>query len=289
MLRAWKRLLLSAGAVSLVVGLAGAVPAAKPLRVNGSTTVNPVVAEAAEALRAERGMTIHVDIQGGSSGGIAALADGRAEVAMISRPLEPDDRTRYPKIRFRPVQIGSDAVALVVSRDVWDGGVRSLSKDQARDLYEGRIKNWKEVGGPDRRVVFFNKEPGRGTWEVFAHWLYGDPKKAPLVSLPEIGANEEGRNKVASTPGAITQLSSSWADNQRVFALAVRRDDGKVVAPSLDAIRDGSYPMARPLNVVTDGPAGGEAKILIDYVLGPKGQDLVRKHGYLPLAGGVAK
>jgi phosphate transport system substrate-binding protein len=285
-LRARKRLLLTAGAVALTAGLAGA---AKPLRVNGSTTVNPVVAEAAEALRAERGMTIHVDTQGGSSGGIAALADGRAEVAMISRPLEPDDRTRYPKIRFQPVQIGSDAVALVVSRDIWEGGVRSLSKDQARGLYEGRIKNWKEIGGPDRRVVFFNKEPGRGTWEVFAHWLYGDLKTAPLVNLPEIGANEEGRNKVASTPGAITQLSSSWADNQRVFALAVRRDDGRVVAPSLDAIRDGSYPMARPLQVITDGPASGEAKVLIEYLLGPKGQDLVRKHGYLPLAGGAAK
>jgi phosphate transport system substrate-binding protein len=281
-LRTRKRLLLIPGALLAVSTVAFA---ARPLRVNGSTTVNPVVAEAAEALRAERGMTIHVDTQGGSSGGIAALGDGRAEVAMISRPLEPEDRTRYPRIRFQPVQIGSDAVALVVSRDVWEGGVRALSKEQVRGLYEGRVKSWKELGGPDRRIVFFNKEPGRGTWEVFAHWLYGDPKKAPLVSWPEVGANEEARNKVASTPGAISQLSSAWADGRQVFALGVRVDGGRTVRPDLAAVRDGSYPLARQLFVVTDGPAQGESKVLIDFLLGPRGQALVKKHGYLPLAG----
>jgi phosphate transport system substrate-binding protein len=286
MLRA-RKLLLTAGAFTLTV--TGFAFAAKPLRINGSTTVNPVVTEAAEALRSERGMTIHVDTQGGSSGGIAALGDGRAEMAMISRPLEPEDRTRYPKVRFQPVQIGSDAVALVVSRDVWEGGVRALSKEQVRGLYEGKVKNWREIGGPDRRVVFFNKEPGRGTWEVFAHWLYGDPKKAPLVNLPEIGANEEGRNKVSSTPGSITQLSSSWADGKKVFALGVHLDDGKTVRPDNASIRDGSYPLSRPLSVVTDGPAREESKVMIEFLLSPRGQELVRKQGYLPLALGAAK
>ncbi len=68
---------------------------------------------------------------------------------------------------------------MIVAKDVWDGGVKALSKEQIRDIYEGRITNWKDAGGKDQRIVFFNKEPGRGTWEVFAHWVYGDPKKAP--------------------------------------------------------------------------------------------------------------
>jgi len=264
-----------------LLGISGLALAAKPLRVNGSTTVNPIVAEAAEALRAERGLTIHVDTQGGSSGGIAALGDGRAEVAMLSRPIEDEDRTRFPRTRFQGTRIGSDAVALVVSRDVWEGGVKTLSKAQLKGLYEGKIRSWREVGGPDRRIAFFNKEPGRGTWEVFARWLYGDPKAAPLVSLPEVGANEEARNKVASTPGAISQLSAAWADGHRVFALGIRRDDGKTVRPTLAAVRDGSYPLSRPLLVVTHGPPRGEIKILIDFLLGPRGQALVEKHGYL--------
>jgi phosphate transport system substrate-binding protein len=279
-----RNLLLTAGSL-LVAGLA---LAAGPVRVNGSTTVNPIVVEAAEALRAGRGMTIHVDTQGGSSGGIAALGDGRAEVAMISRPLEDEDKTKYPKIRFHATRIGSDAVALVVSRDVWEGGVKAVSKAQVRGIYEGRIKNWKELGGPDRRIAFFNKEPGRGTWEVFAHWLYGNPKAAPLVSFPEVGANEEARNKVSSTRGAISQLSASWADGRQVFALGIKRDDGKVVRPTLDAVRDGSYPLSRPLQVVTNGPPQGETKILIDFLLSPRGQALVQKHGYLTLSGKAA-
>jgi phosphate transport system substrate-binding protein len=283
--------LLRTGKLLLTFGCllaAGLAFAAKPLRINGSTTVNPVVAEAAEILRAERGLTIHVDTQGGSSGGIAALGDGRAEIAMISRPLEDEDRTRYPKAHFQPIRIGSDAVALVVSRDVWVGGVHSLSKAEVQGIYEGRIRSWRELGGSERRIVFFNKEPGRGTWEVFAHWAYGDPQKAPLVNLPEVGANEEALNKVASTQGAISQLSSSWADGKRVFALGIKKEDGKVVQPALTAVRDGSYPLARPLQVVTDGPPRGESKALVDFLLSPRGQALVEKHGYLAVSGKAA-
>jgi phosphate transport system substrate-binding protein len=275
------RNLLLTAACLLASGLA---VAAKPLRVNGSTTVNPVVVEAAEILRTERGMTIHVDTQGGSSGGIAALGDGRAEIAMISRPLEEGDRSRYPGVQFQPTRIGSDAVALIVSREVWEGGIHALSKSQVQALYEGRIKSWRELGGPDRRIVFFNKEPGRGTWEVFAHWAYGDAKKAPLVNLPEVGANEETLNKVASTPGAISQLSSSWADGRRVFALGIKGEDGKVVRPTLAAVRNGSYPLARPLQVVTSGSPRAESKALIDFLLSPRGQALVEKHGYLAVS-----
>ncbi|MGI8889710.1 MAG: substrate-binding domain-containing protein, partial [Chthoniobacterales bacterium] len=177
------------------------------LKINGSTTVNLPAAEGAEMLRAEKKMDIQVDTQGGSSGGISMLGDGQVQIGMSSKPVSDDDRTKYPKVKFNPIHIGEDAVAMIVSKDVWDSGVKALTKQQITDLYESKVKNWKEVGGPDQRVVFFNKEPGRGTWEVFAHWAYGDPKKAPQVSLPEVGGNEETRNKVGSTRGAISQLS----------------------------------------------------------------------------------
>jgi phosphate transport system substrate-binding protein len=277
----------------LLIATIAATPAvfAQPLRIVGSTTLNPVVVEAADILRSEKKATIFVDTQGGSSGGIAALGEGRAEIAMISRELEPEDAKKFPKVRFLATRVGIDAVALVVSRDVWEGGVRVLSRQQVQGIYKGAITNWKAVGGPDRRIVFFNKEPGRGTWESFAKWLYGDPKKAPEVSHPEVGANEEGRNKVASTPGAISQLSSAWADQKTVFAVAIRRLDGKVVAPTLAAISDGGYPISRPLQLVTSGPPRGLAKELVDMVLSPRGQALVEKHGYLkvPTAGAKKK
>jgi len=252
------------------------------LRINGSTTVNLPAAEAAEILRAEKNMDIRIDTQGGSSGGISMLGEGLVEIGMSSRPVSDEDRGRYPKVRFVEYHIGEDAVAMIVSRDVWDA-LRSLTKQQVRDIYESRVVNWKDVGGADRRIVFFNKEPGRGTWEVFVRWLYSDPKKAPDVSFPEVGGNEETRTKVASTPGAMSQLSSSWADGKSVFALGLRGDDGNVVEPTPANIATHKYPMSRPLFLLTNGDADGPTKSFIDFVLSSRGQELVQKHGYLSL------
>ncbi len=253
------------------------------LKVNGSTTVNLPVAEAAEILRAEKGLQIQVDTQGGSSGGISMLGDGLIQVGMSSKHLTEADRAKYPTIHFKEIHIGEDAVALIVSKDVWDGGVQAVSREQVQQIYERRVTNWKQLGGPDRRIAFFNKEPGRGTWEVFAQWLYGDAKKAPPASFPEVGGNEETRNKVASTRGALSQLSSSWADGKRVFALGLKRDDGRVVQPTAEAIASHHYPMSRPLFLLTNGEPGGEARVLVNFVLSEPGQALVRKHGYLSL------
>ncbi|MDQ2868012.1 MAG: phosphate ABC transporter substrate-binding protein [Verrucomicrobiota bacterium] len=253
------------------------------LKINGSTTVNLPAAEAAEELRAEKEMDIQVDTQGGSSGGISMLGDGQVQIGMSSKPLSDEDRAKYPKVNFHPVHIGEDAVAMVVSKDVWDGGVKSLTKDQVQKIYEGKITNWKDVGGPDERIAFFNKEPGRGTWEVFAKWAYGDPKKAPEVSLPEVGGNEEARNKVSSTRGAVTELSSSWADGKKAFAVGLKDHSGNVMMPTRDNIATHKYPMSRPLFLITNGEPAGEAKTFVDYMLSDRGQALVKKHGYLAL------
>lgn len=256
---------------------------AAPLKVNGSTTVNLPVAEAAEILRAEKGMDIQVDTQGGSAGGISMLGDGLVQVGMSSKPLSAEDRAKYPNANFVETHIGEDAVALIVSKDVWDAGVKVLTKQQIKDIYEGKITNWKEVGGKAQRIAFFNKEPGRGTWEVFVHWLYGSAKAAPPVNFPEVGGNEETRNKVAGTRGALSQLSASWADGKKVFALGIKQDDGSVLEPTTENIANKKYPLSRPLFVLTQGAPAGEAKVLVDFLLNERGQELVKKHGYLRL------
>ena len=263
--------------------LLNSLAAAGTLKINGSTTVNLPAAEGAEILRAEQKMDIQVDTQGGSSGGISMLGDGQVQVGMSSKPVSDEDRAKYPNVKFNPIHIGEDAVAIIVSKDVWDGGVKALTKQQAQDIYEGKITDWKDVGGQPQRIAFFNKEPGRGTWEVFAHWAYGDPKKAPQVSFPEVGGNEETRNKVGSTRGAMSQLSSSWADGQKVFALGIKDDSGSIVQPTPETIATHKYPMSRPLFLITNGEPQGEAKTYVDFMLSSRGQELVKKHGYLGL------
>ncbi len=268
----------------LLLTICGAIGAsADTLKINGSTTVNLPAAEAAEILRAENKMDIQVDTQGGSSGGISGVGDGLVQIGMSSKPVSDADRAKYPNVKFNPIHIGEDAVAMIVSKDVWDGGVHAVTKQQLQDIYEGKITDWKDVGGKPQRIAFFNKEPGRGTWEVFAHWVFGDPKKAPQVSFPEVGGNEETRNKVGSTRGALSQLSSSWADGQKVFALGIKTENDEVIQPTPDNIATHKYPMSRPLFLITNGEPQGDAKTFVDFMLSARGQELVKKHGYLAL------
>lgn len=257
------------------------------LKINGSTTVNPIMVDAAQHFE-KKGWRILIDTQGGSSGGLSYVADGLCDIGMISRSLTDDDRKKFPKADLRAHGIGYDGVALVVSRQLYEAGVKALSKQQIQELYEGRIKNWRGVGGPDRPVVFFNKEPGRGTWEVFANFLYGDAKKAPKVFHPEVGANQEARTKVASHPGAITQLSASWAwESPDVRALGIRDTSGAVIEANLSNIKSGLYPLRRPLLLITRGEPQGPGRTLIDYVKSKEGQLILNKHGYLSLTEGA--
>jgi phosphate transport system substrate-binding protein len=252
------------------------------LRISGSTTVNPVAADAAEVLRKDKGLTITVDTQGGSAGGISQLGMGQIEIGMSSKPVADADKAQFPKVDFVSTQIGEDAVGIIVRKEVVDGGLRSISKDQLRSLFEGKVRNWKELGGPDLKTFVYDKEPGRGTREVLDKFLYGKDVKAPAPPTDNdayaiVGGNEETRTKLLSTPGSVAPLSSAFADGYPT--LAVLAVGG--VLPTAATIIDKTYPMSRPLFLLTNGAPTGNEKVFIDYVLSDEGQKLVTKNGYL--------
>ena len=175
-------------------------------------------------------------------------------------------------------------MAVMVRREVFDAGVRNLTKSQLSALVEGRVRNWTELGGPDLPVFVYDKEPGRGTREVLDRYLYGGggtvppPPDSPNVAI--VGGNEETLAKLLSTPGSTGPLSAAFlAGNPKLAAVAL---DG--VELTTENVKSGAYPLARPLFLVTDGLPKGVAKRFVDYVLSPPGQALVRKHGYLSLA-----
>ncbi|MDQ4069007.1 MAG: phosphate ABC transporter substrate-binding protein [Actinomycetota bacterium] len=263
----------------LAAGCGSGASGTTTLRVSGSTTVNPVAADAAEVLR-RQGLRITVDAQGGSAGGISQLGQGQVDVAMSSKPIVEEDRKAFPRSDFVTTEIGADAVGVIVRREVYDGGVKSLSKDHLKALFEGRIRSWRELGGPDVEVFVYDKEPGRGTREVIDKYLYGSEKAPPPPNTSNfaiVGGNEEGRAKVLSTPGGVTPLSTSFITGYPTLA-AVAIDG---VEPTPAHIVDRTYPMFRPLYLITDGPPAGAAKTFVDYVLSAEGQKLVNKHGYL--------
>ncbi|AJE83608.1 MULTISPECIES: phosphate ABC transporter substrate-binding protein [Streptomyces] len=251
------------------------------LQVSGSTTVAPVAADAAQDLKA-KGLDITVATQGGSAGGISQLASGQINIAMSSKPLGKEDKAASPGTKFHSTQIGADAVGVIVTKRVADAGVKNLTAEQVRGLFEGKITNWSEVGGPNLKVFVYDKEPGRGTREVLDKYLYGDGKApAPPKSgnFAVVGGNLETRNKLESTPGAVAPLSTSFVEGRK--GLAAVNLDG--IEPSPKNIASGKYPMARPLFFITDGEPDGASKKFIDYTLTAKGQALMTKHGYLTL------
>jgi len=253
------------------------------LSVSGSTTVSPVAADAATVLR-KRGLTITVDDSGGSGGGIAQLGAGQVDIAMSSKPITDDDKRQFPDLRFTSTAIGEDAVGIVVRREVVRGGLKSITKEQLQQLFEGKVTNWKELGGPDLKVFVYDKEPGRGTREVLDKYLYGPGVKAPpppdVDFYAVVGGNVEGRTKVESTPGAVTPLSVALVKGHK--KLAVLSVDG--VQPTAENVKNATYPLSRPLFLITNGKPKGSAKKFIDFVVSSKGQALVQKHGYLTLA-----
>ncbi len=263
-------------------GSSGGSGGATTLRVSGSTTVNPVAADAAAVLRT-KSLAVTVDTQGGSAGGLTQLGDGQIDIAMSSKPVSDDDRRAHPNVNYVSTHIGEDAVGLIVRREIVDAGLRNVTRAQARDIFEARVTNWKALGGGDLAIFVYDKEPGRGTREVLDRYLYGS-EKAPAPPASDrfaiVGGNEETRTKLESTPGSVGPLSVAFATGRD--KLAVLAVDG--ITPTPATIANHTYPLSRPLYLVTNGDPTGAEKAFIDYLLGPEGQKLVTKHGYLTLA-----
>ncbi|KAA6210812.1 phosphate ABC transporter substrate-binding protein [Streptomyces filamentosus] len=274
---------LASAALLLSAALTGCANSAQAgsgaIQASGSTTVAPVASDAAEALKAE-GLNITVATQGGSAGGISQLGTGQIDIALSSKPLSDKDHKAHPGAKFVTTQIGADAVGVIITKEVADGGVKGLTKAQAAGLFEGRITNWKEVGGPDLPVFVYDKEPGRGTREVLDKFLYGkgEPPAPPQsANYAIVGGNLETRNKLESTRGSIAPLSTGFIEG-RAGLVAVPLEG---VAPTLENVASGKYPMTRPLYMITDGEPKDGVKQYIDYILSAEGQKLLPKHGYL--------
>ena len=250
----------------------------------GAVAVALPLSEAVNTLRAERDIQLVLRSGGGTQMGLDSLGGKRANIALCSRELTPVDRAEYPAIQFTEIPIGVQLMAMAVSRDVWMGGVHSLSADQARGIYERRITNWKQVGGPDLAIKVFMNEPGRGQWEIFACWLYKEIKMAPAWHGARVKEIRETRNMLEFTPGSFSLIPPNFVDRKNIFPLAVQEDSGDPIEPTLDNFLRGKYPLSRPLFLVIDDKPTGGIKVVVDFMIGERGQALVKQFGYVTLA-----
>jgi len=109
-----------------------------------------------------------VTITGGGTGaGITAAGEGRSEIAMASREIKDSERKLYSKNNFQQFFIGYDGVCIVVSKQIYDAGVKSITKDQLKQSTLGKITNWKDLKGPDAEIYAIGKRRWLGNQGYF--------------------------------------------------------------------------------------------------------------------------
>ncbi len=249
--------------------------AGEKISVAGSTTVQPVAEAVAEAFTAKN-PNVQVDIQGGgSSVGVKSAGEGTVDIGAASREVKESELADFPNLVIHT--IARDGIAIAVNPDV---AVDGLAKDEVRDIFAGEITNWSEVGGPDAPITVVSREEGSGTRGAFEEMVMGK-EGPPIVDTAILfPSNGAVRTAVSTTPDSIGFLSFGYLDAS-VKALAVDGVDA-TVANALN----GSYPVVRPLNMLTDGEPSGIVKDFLDFVLSEAGQAIVVEEGYISVLGG---
>ena len=232
----------------------------------------------------DEGIELRVNTEGGSSVAIAALANGSADIAITIRKITPQERSVAPDKRFIEETLAFQALALIVSDDVWGSGVRALSKDQVTNIYEGRARNWKELGGEDRAIKFYNPEQGQGVWEPFVTWLYGDVRKASLgANFEVVRSAEEARDSVEFNRGSLSVAPPQIANGKGVFALSIKDEKGGTIAPTLAEMTSERYPLARPIVAIAGNKPTGDLRRVFEYFRSEEAQEIFAKNGLVPV------
>jgi phosphate transport system substrate-binding protein len=252
------------------------------INIGGSTTVLPVISNAAE-LFIEKNPDIRIIVNAGGSGvGINQVGEQKLDIGMTSRLITEEEKERYHSIDFNTISIGKDAVVPVVSSEIYDSGVTSLTLEQIGAIYKGTISNWNEVGGPDREILCIDKETSRGTRHVFMTIVLGDKEaSAPGADLV-LGSNNEEQTALVQSNSAIGMLSNAWL-NEDVKGLTIIMPNGEKIEPTLSNIVNGSFPITRDLTIITSGAPTGNTKDFIDFILSSEGQSIVEKAGYVSI------
>jgi phosphate transport system substrate-binding protein len=273
------RKILSALLIALLIGSIGSlmVMAKETVRVSGSTTVLPLAEAGAEAFNAEQS-DYEVLVSGGGTGvGINDVAAGNSQIGMASREVTKDEKSQFGD-KFEENMVGYDGIVIAVSKQIYDSGVTSLSKDQVMKVYSGEIKNWKDLGGPDEQILVVAREAGSGTRDTFNEDIMGS-KAAETSGVNSVAnSNAEVRTAITGSNKAIGYLGFSYAEDGTLGVITL---DG--VKPTKETIKEGSYELNRKLYFYTFAGAKPGAKAFIDFMIGSEGQKIAEENGYVTL------
>lgn len=248
-------------------------------RIKGSDTMLPLSQKAAEAyMQTHKGSKLTVT-GGGSGVGISALMEGTTDLAQTSRRIKFDEQQKLKKAGKSPKSIiaAYDALAVVVHPS---NKVGKLTREQLEGIFTGKIKNWREVGGADLKIIPYSRETSSGTYEFFKESVLKNKNYMNgIMSMPATGAIVQS---ISQTKGAIGYIGLAYL-NKSIKPIAVSYNKGaSYVLPNIKNAQSKSYPIVRPLDYYYIASAEGKVKPFLDFVLSQKGQAIVFKVGFVP-------
>jgi phosphate transport system substrate-binding protein len=247
------------------------------LSLAGSTTVQPLAEVLGEAFM-EMYPDVVIEVQGGgSSVGVTSAGEGTVDIGMASRAIKDSEFETFPELQV--FVIARDGIAIVTNPGI---KVPSLSVAQVRDIFAGEITNFSEVGGPDAPITIVSREEGSGTRAAFEE-LVMEHEEEKVISENALlqQSNGQVRTTVSTTPNTIGYLSFGFLDD----STAPVPIDG--VEPTVDNVKNDSYPIARPLNMLTQGAPDELAQAFLDFILSDEGQEIVAED-YISVGGAPA-
>ena len=271
-----RMLVLAAAILATALFAGGPVSAQDKIIIDGSTTVGPIAKAFAEYyMQKNPGVNITVS-ESGSGNGAKSLVNGTCDVADMSRFMKAEEFRAAIEKGIYPVAhvVAIDGIAIIVHPS---NPVSGLTVEQVRDIYTGKITNWKQIGGPNVQIVMISRDTNSGTYESFETLVM---KNAKLANTAEyVGSNGAIRQRVQGTPAAIGYVGLGFAD-RTVKALKING-----VSPDNATVSSGVYPVARPLYMFTNGypKLGSRLHGFVTLYLGPKGQEIVEEIGFVPV------
>jgi len=230
---------------------------------------------------------VSISVTGGGSGtGIAALMNGTVDIANASRSIKLEEVEAIKANGNEPVEfvIAQDAIAIVVNPN---NPVNELTLQQISDIYSGKIKNWKEVGGEDRPIVRLSRETNSGTHVYFLEQVLrlGDKNNQTFFSAETLllPSSEGIGAEVRQNPNAIGYDGLGYVTHDMKVVAVARDASGPYVMPSADTVNRGEYPIARDLYMYTNGQPTNVIAAYLDWILSPVAQEIVTELGFVPI------
>jgi len=243
------------------------------LVLTGSSTVAPLVAEIGKRFESLH-PNVRVDVQtGGSSRGVTDTRTGLANIGMISRALKKNETD------LLSFTIALDGISIIINQS---NPVSSLSKQQIIDIYTGKIIDWHDVGGNNAPITVVNKAEGRSTLELFLHHfeLTNTQVKPHVV----IGDNQQGIKTVSGNPNAIAYVSIGAGEYEAEHNIPIKLLPLDGIGASVSNVHNRSFPLSRPLNLITSKQPGGIAKTFIEFARSVQVNDLIEAQYFVPIA-----